>query len=660
MAGSTKKPESQWLPPAIYHQLPTTQYLEDYGFFIDMIDEVVNAVVAIHTTKPRGDVLAYVPANVKILDVYERLERLNLPGLAVIYIDDFTPSEHMEAMVNSPAPHGCRRVVLVSVVTDTSIDVLRIRYVVNTGPVSQQPHQVRMISNEITGAFSVVPGRCHPVYRQRAPPRNQSSDDDDSLGFGVALSTCPCMTRTDPGSNEETAPLSGEGLLVCPIRLRELASLYVSGSIRIVLESPLAQNPTSRRFPRFFSVMDGSPQESEAESPPPAIYHRIPTILEYLEDHPVVIVSAAPGSGKSSVLPRCLAESGHGPVLCAQPRHIAAVVAETKAGKEWRSNIVFTTTRQVLDMFGSPSAPGLAGYGTLVIDEAHDRTQLGTDVLLGMVKAALAAGTMGQCKVVVCTAGGCGPADDTLHDFFDGAPIVSSLRASHPVEVRYSRGPVLDMAAAVVDEVVSIHASRPPGDVLVFLPENADIVDVSARLERLELTGLVIRHIHDNLPLAHVNLMLNSPVPDGWRRVVLATDVAETAVLVRGITYVVDTGLVSEQPLPVRISKETAAARAAIAGFSGPGRCHRLNQKKEYDGLDEHTVPHIRRDGAAVEFALMVKRHAADGMPGFEVFDTALKPAVLKNVFGQLVNGGYLDKLGNLTDKGVREAYDED
>ncbi|KAF0903959.1 hypothetical protein E2562_030091 [Oryza meyeriana var. granulata] len=379
-------------------------------------------------------------------------------------------------------------------------------------------------------------------------------------------------------------------------------------------------------------------------------------ILEYLEDHRVVVVSAAPGSGKSSVLPRCLAESGYGPVLCAQPRHFAAFVAAAKVGEEWDSDIEFTTTRQLLDRFSSP-APVLARYGTVVIDEAKDRT-LVTDVLLGMVKAALAMGTMGQCRVVVCTAGG--PADGMLCAFFGGAPIVSGLRATHPVEVRYSRGPVIDMVAAVVDEVAAIHASQPPGDVLVFLPENIDVIDdLHARLEQLNLPELAARCIHDNLPAELIHIMLNAPVPDGCRRVVLATDVAETAVLVRGITYVVDTGLESEQP-PVRISKETAAARAAIAGFSGPGRCRRLYQQDEYDGLDEHTVPHIRRDGGDVKFAFMVKRHAADSMPGFEVFDPALKPAVLKNVFVQLVVGGYLDKLGNLTDKGKREAYDED
>ncbi|KAL5211149.1 hypothetical protein ABZP36_006772 [Zizania latifolia] len=156
---------------------------------------------------------------------------------------------------------------------------------------------------------------------------------------------------------------------------------------------------------------------------------------------------------------------------------------------------------------------------------------------------------------------------------------------------------MLDTVAAVVDELADIHTSQPPGDVLVFLPEKAHIIDVHAKLEQLNLPVLAVRCIHDNIPGELMCNTRNAPVPDGSRRVVLATDVVETAVLVSGITYVLDSGLVSEQPPVIRTSKETAAgsrARAGTAGFSGPGICHRLYQQDEYDDLDEHTVPHIR------------------------------------------------------------------
>lgn len=128
-------------------------------------------------------------------------------------------------------------------------------------------------------------------------------------------------------------------------------------------------------------------------------------ILEDLKDHQVVIVSAAPGSGKSSVLPRLLGKSSYGPVICAQPRHFASCVASAKAGEEWQSNVAFTTTRRLLDAFREIRPPQrvLAAFHAVVIDEAHDRSTLCTDVLLTMVRAALTVGEMEPLRIVVCT-----------------------------------------------------------------------------------------------------------------------------------------------------------------------------------------------------------------------------------------------------------------
>ncbi|KQK22245.1 hypothetical protein BRADI_1g66060v3 [Brachypodium distachyon] len=400
-----------------------------------------------------------------------------------------------------------------------------------------------------------------------------------------------------------------------------------------------------------------APQEPELDAP--AIDHLMPTILRYLAEQQVVVVSAPPGSGKSSVLPRYLANSGYGPVICAQPRHLAATVAAAKSRSrgQGQGDVVFTTTRRLLDTFAQ-SLPALAMFGAVVIDEAHNRSTLGTDLLLGMVKAALDNGSMNSCRVVLCTAGD----EDTLCGFFGGAPIAACLRtASRPVEVRYSPGPVLDAVSASVDEVASIHASQPPspgGGVLVFFPDIVHIQQAYDKLQQLGLPGLVIKYVHDNLPEELVDAMLYAPVPDGARKVVLATDVAETAVLVGGIGHVIDTGVLSEEPFE-RVSREVADRRAATAGFAvaGRGRCHRLYMREELNDLDERTVPRVRRDGALAMFALMLKRHAA---AGFEVFDPAIEPVALENAVDHLVASGYLDKNGNLTDKGECEGYDED
>lgn len=134
-------------------------------------------------------------------------------------------------------------------------------------------------------------------------------------------------------------------------------------------------------------------------------------------------------------------------------------------------------------------------------------------------------------------------------------------------------------------------------------------------------------------------------------KVVLATDVAETAVLVPGITYVVDTGVLSEDPLE-RVSKETANRRAAVAGAAGcPGHCCRLRRAYR---------PAHQAGWRALQARVHAQEtHAACDMPGFELLDQAVAPA-LENVVGELVASGYLDKHGKLTEKGKHEAYDED
>ncbi|OEL26141.1 hypothetical protein BAE44_0012838 [Dichanthelium oligosanthes] len=208
----------------------------------------------------------------------------------------------------------------------------------------------------------------------------------------------------------------------------------------------------------------GVPQEPEPQAL--AICDHMRTILDRLENYQGVVVFAAPGSGESSVLPRYLAHGGLRPCRLRAASALRDDRGLGKAGQEWESDVMFTTTRQLIDVLCDGPPAFLAAFRTVVIDEAHDRT-LCTDVLLGMVRAAVATEQMGHLKVVVCTTGG--PADDLLSDFFD-APLVAFQRSVHTVEVHYSRGPMLDMVSAVVEEAADIHRSKPPSDVLVFLP----------------------------------------------------------------------------------------------------------------------------------------------------------------------------------------------
>jgi len=139
--------------------------------------------------------------------------------------------------------------------------------------------------------------------------------------------------------------------------------------------------------------------------------------------------------------------------------------------------------------------------------------------------------------------------------------------------------------------VAGIHRSEPPGDVLVFLPEVGRVEDAYDQLEQLGLPGMALCLVHDHLPAKLMSNVLE-PAPGGARKIVLATDVAETAVFIPGITNVVDSGVLSEDPLQ-RVSKEASNRRAAVAGVAGPGHSHRLYMENEYARFDEHTVPHM-------------------------------------------------------------------
>jgi HrpA-like RNA helicase len=297
----------------------------------------------------------------------------------------------------------------------------------------------------------------------------------------------------------------------------------------------------------------------------------------------------------------------------------------------------------------------LTAFRTVVVDEAHDRT-LCTDVLLGMVSAAVATEQMKHLKVVVWNAGG--PADGVLGGFF-GAPVIAFQRAVHPVEVRYSRGPMLDMVRAVVDEVAGIHRSKPPGDVLAFLPDVVRVEDAHDQLEQLGLPGMAVCVVHDHLPAKLMGNVLET-APGGARKVVLTTDVAETAVLIPGIKYVVDTGVLSEDPLE-RVSKEAANRRAAVAGAAAArGTATGSTWRTSTPASTSIASRTSGGEGALMKLVFILERHAAGDMPDFELLDQAVAP-VLENVVGELVASGYLDKHGKLTEKGKLEAYyDED
>jgi len=356
----------------------------------------------------------------------------------------------------------------------------------------------------------------------------------------------------------------------------------------------------------------------------PVVAHR-ELILEAIRGHQVVVVAGETGTGKSTQLPKLCLELGLGATRLVghtQPRRLAArAVAERVAeelgvevgglvGYSVRFNDHVTDATAVKVMTDGillaeiQRDRRLQAYDVLIIDEAHERS-LNIDFLLGYLRQLLP--QRPDLKVVITSA-----TIDTerFSRHFDDAPVVEVSGRSYPVEVRYR--PIGDDATddrdqtqAVCDAVVEL-TREGPGDVLVFLSGEREIRDTAEALRRLDLPHVELLPLYARLSAAEQHRVF---APHRGRRVVLATNVAETSLTVPGITGVVDPGTArisrynrrtKVQRLPIEpISQASADQRAGRCGRVAPGTCIRLYSEEDLAGRPEFTEPEILRTNLA-------------------------------------------------------------
>ena len=368
-------------------------------------------------------------------------------------------------------------------------------------------------------------------------------------------------------------------------------------------------------------------------------------IVERLRVEPILIVVGETGSGKSTQLPRfCLeADRGiEGLIAHTQPRRLAARALAQRIAEELREPVgrtvgyrvrfadqVSEATRVVLMTDGVLLAElardrELRRYDTLIIDEAHERS-LNVDLLLGIAKRLLA--VRADLRVVVTSA----TLDvERLAAFFGGAPVIDVGGRGHPVEVRTAAAPDReeepDLPTAVLAAFRSIEADPGPGgagDVLAFLPGEREIADVGELLDRELGAALEIVPLYSRLAWERQRRVFE---PGPRRRIVLATNVAETSLTVPGIRAVIDSGLarVSRydarsrlQRLPIeKISRASAEQRKGRCGRIGPGLCVRLYDEADFESRPAYTEPEILR----TNLAALLLRLAADGLGAAEEF----------------------------------------
>lgn len=325
-------------------------------------------------------------------------------------------------------------------------------------------------------------------------------------------------------------------------------------------------------------------------------------LISAIREHQVLIIEGETGSGKTTQIPQYLYEAGFTKdgkkIGCTQPRRVAAMsvsarVAEemgVKLGNEVGYSIRFedcTSERTVLKYMTDGtlhreflSEPDLGSYSVMIIDEAHERT-LHTDILFGLVKDI--ARFRSDLKLLISSA----TLDaEKFSEFFDDAPIFRIPGRRYPVDIYYTKAPEADYIDACVVSILQIHATQPLGDILVFLTGQEEIETcqeiLQDRVKRLgsKLRELLILPIYANLP-SDMQAKIFDPTPPNARKVVLATNIAETSLTIDNIIYVIDPGFAKqnnfnsrtgmETLMVVPISKASANQRAGRAGRVAPG-----------------------------------------------------------------------------------------
>nr|XP_027123536.1 pre-mRNA-splicing factor ATP-dependent RNA helicase DEAH1-like isoform X2 [Coffea arabica] len=410
-------------------------------------------------------------------------------------------------------------------------------------------------------------------------------------------------------------------------------------------------------------------------------------LLQAINDHQVLVIVGETGSGKTTQIPQYLHEAGYtkrGKIGCTQPRRVAAMSVAArvsqemgvKLGHEVGYSIRFedcTSETTVLKYMTDGmllreflGEPDLASYSVVMVDEAHERT-LSTDILFGLVKDI--ARFRPDLKLLISSA----TLDaEKFSDYFDSAPIFKIPGRRFPVEIHYTKAPEADYLDAAIVTALQIHVTQPPGDgdILVFLTGQEEIETAEEILKQrtrglgTKIAELIICPIYANLP-TELQAKIFEPTPEGARKVVLATNIAETSLTIDGIKYVIDPGFCKmksynprtgmESLLVTPVSKASANQRAGRSGRTGPGKCFRLYTAHNYQhDLEDNTVPEIQRTNLA-NVVLTLKSLGIHDLLNFDFMDPPPAEALLK-ALELLYALGALNKLGELTKVGRRMA----
>ncbi|HUQ74041.1 MAG TPA: ATP-dependent RNA helicase HrpA [Burkholderiales bacterium] len=405
-------------------------------------------------------------------------------------------------------------------------------------------------------------------------------------------------------------------------------------------------------------------------------------IRRAIEEHPVVIICGETGSGKTTQLPKMLLDMGRGQgarIAHTQPRRIAARSVAARVAEELGTDVGAlvgckvrfhdqvgprTAIKLMTDGILLAESQGdreLREYDSIILDEAHERS-LNIDFLLGYLKRLVA--RRPELKVVITSA----TIDaDRFSKHFDGAPVIEVSGRLYPVEVRYRPvgGDAEDTTrkeeeAALVDAVEEL-SREGPGDILVFLPGEREIRDAADTLRRHGLRNVEILPLYARLSSAEQDRVFK---PAGARRVVLATNVAETSLTVPRVRYVIDTGDARVKRYSYRnkvemlrveaVSQAAARQRAGRCGRVANGICIRLYSEEEFLKRPAFTDPELLRSSLAAVI-LRAKSLGLGEVAEFPFLDPP-SPRAIADGYALLAELGAVDEQNDLTSIGEELA----
>eukprot|EP01065_Artemidia_motanka_P038090 TRINITY_DN4695_c2_g1_i1.p1 TRINITY_DN4695_c2_g1~~TRINITY_DN4695_c2_g1_i1.p1 ORF type:complete len:919 (+),score=309.97 TRINITY_DN4695_c2_g1_i1:171-2927(+) len=419
------------------------------------------------------------------------------------------------------------------------------------------------------------------------------------------------------------------------------------------------------------------------------IYELKDQLIQAIRKHQVVIMIGETGSGKTTQLAQYLHEAGFcntgKKIGCTQPRRVAAMSVAARVAQEMgvklgnevgyairfeditneKTRLKYMTDGMLLREF--LSSPDLEDYSAMIVDEAHERS-LHTDILFGLIKDVCrfrnSDHEQGELKLIISSAT---LESQKFSEFFDDAPIFQIPGRIYDVDIFYTKSPEANYIEASALCALQVHIRQPtPGDILIFLCGQDEIEECHEDLQRktqglgTKIKEVILHPIYSTLPTDQ-QAKIFEPTPPNARKIVIATNIAETSLTIDGIVFVIDCGYCKQKSFNPRtsmealqvvpISKAQAQQRAGRAGRTQPGKCFRLYTANSFrNELDDAQIPEIQRTNLG-NVVLMLKSIGIHELLKFDFMDPP-PPDTLLRALEQLFALGALNDKGQLTKMG--------